>query len=284
MYAVFELNQPAAVSQVLPTETPTPTPTITPSLTPAPPTLAPPTLTSIFTPTLHPTPEPDFPPALVQIHLAAPPDTPLVRAGLVVARDRIHARLDALGISDSDYFTTIKDDGTLLVEIPNRDDLDSVIATLQRRGFVEFVDFSGVTDTAGWEDVLMYTTSQDSSSSGAVHPVSGEPFPVIISGRIFASVTPRADAMTGNWLLDFTLIDQLAGPFQAFTEAHIGQPVAVAVDGVVLTVPTIQSPIEGQGVITGNFNETEARALASALASGPLPFRLDVVSITLLGP
>lgn len=264
-----------------------PTPTVTPSPVPRLPsaTPAPPTRTSTFTatPPPAPQPDPDFPAALAQIILAAPPDTPLVRAGLVVARDRIHARLDALGVVE--YFTTIKDDGTLLVEIPNTDDLDNVIATLQRRGFVEFADFSGVDSSDGWEDVRIYTTSQGSDPSGAVHPASGEPFPVIISGRVFASVTPRLDDMLNTWVLDFVLTSQLAGVFQAFTETHIGQPVAIAVDGVVLSVPVIQSPIEGgAGVITGNFTEVEAWALASALASGPLPFALDVTSIALLGP
>lgn len=264
-----------------------PTPTVTPSPVPRLPsaTLPPPTRTSTFTATPPPVPQPDpdFPVALAQIILAAPPDTPLVGAGLVIAQDRIHARLDALGIVD--YFTTIKDDDTLLVEIPNTDDLDSLIATLQRRGFIEFIDFSGVDSSDGWEDVRIYTTSQGSDPSGAVHPVSAEPFPAIFSGRVFASVTPRLDDLTDTWVLDFTLISQLAGVFQAFTEAHIGQPVAIAVDGVVLSVPVIQSPIEGgAGVITGNFTEAQARALASALASGPLPFALDVVIINLLEP
>lgn len=273
-------TQPPPTFTILP---PTATPSPSPSLPPA--TLIPPTRTSIFTQTPLPMPEPEpvFPAALAQIVLAAPPDTPLVGAGLVIAQDRIQARLDALGIIE--YFTTIKDDGTLLVEIPNTDELDSVIATLQRRGYIEFIDFSGVESIDGWEDVQVYTTSQGSDPSGAVHPVSAEPFPIVLSGRIFESVTPRLDEMINTWVLDFVLINQLAGTFQAFTEAHIGQPLAIAVDGVVLSVPVIQAPIEGgAGVITGNFTEGEVRALASELASGPLPFALDVTGITLLGP
>jgi len=64
-----------------------------------------------------------------------------------------------------------------------------------------------------------------------------------------------------------------------YTAANEGDQVALTVDTSVDAAPRIQQVIsEGQVMITGDFTEEHARALASTLANGPLPVELTVAS------
>jgi len=54
------------------------------------------------------------------------------------------------------------------------------------------------------------------------------------------------------------------------------------VDGVVLSIPIIQSRLETGGVIQGNFTQEEAELLAAQLNAGALPFPLILVSVEML--
>ncbi len=67
--------------------------------------------------------------------------------------------------------------------------------------------------------------------------------------------------------------------FAEITKRNIGKPVAIMLDGEIISQPTVQSEIvAGQAVITGNFTMQEANALVKRLNEGALP-----VPITLVG-
>jgi preprotein translocase subunit SecD len=65
--------------------------------------------------------------------------------------------------------------------------------------------------------------------------------------------------------------------FAAATTAAVNQPpptnqIAIAVDRTIISNPVVQSPITaGNGIITGNFTEQQAKDLASLLNAGALP-------------
>lgn len=76
---------------------------------------------------------------------------------------------------------------------------------------------------------------------------------------------------------------RLDGPgarvFGDVTAAMVGQVIVVTLDGEVLTAPTVHEPILGGSLqLTGNFTAAEAAAIAGALAAGPLPEGMAVVS------
>jgi preprotein translocase subunit SecD len=50
------------------------------------------------------------------------------------------------------------------------------------------------------------------------------------------------------------------------TTTHLGRPVAILVDGVVVTAPVVQSPIAESAVISGNYTRTEAERIAQGIA------------------
>jgi preprotein translocase subunit SecD len=98
--------------------------------------------------------------------------------------------------------------------------------------------------------------------------------PVLIDGRDVAqAMAVRTSTFSGTrgWQVEFRLTPEGAKKFAiATTSAGHAQPpgnqIAIIVDGRVVSAPIIQAPIRnGNGVITGNYDEQRAKALAAQL-------------------
>ena len=74
-----------------------------------------------------------------------------------------------------------------------------------------------------------------------------------------------------NWMILFRWKGEAAKRFAEVTENNIHRSMAIVVDGVVVSAPTIESRIFGSGQITGAFDQEEAGDLAIALNSGAMP-------------
>ncbi len=73
------------------------------------------------------------------------------------------------------------------------------------------------------------------------------------------------------WQILFSFGPAAANDFAEATGANIGNPMAIVLDGVVVSAPTIRDRIAGgSGQITGNFEAMEASDLAIALNSGSM--------------
>ncbi len=85
--------------------------------------------------------------------------------------------------------------------------------------------------------------------------------------------------------IDFTLTDEGAKIFADFTSANVGSYLAIAMDGVIISCPRIESAItEGSGRITGEFQLSEARSIVIQLRYGALPVPLKVIQNNTIGP
>ena len=70
-----------------------------------------------------------------------------------------------------------------------------------------------------------------------------------------------------------------------FTQRNIGRPIAIVLDGLVYTFPTVQSEITcGRSSIAGNFTEEEAKDLANVLKSGKMPAPVRILQIEVIEP
>ncbi len=69
------------------------------------------------------------------------------------------------------------------------------------------------------------------------------------------------------------------------TKDNIGRQVAIVLDGMVYSYPTVQSEISGgSSQITGNFTLEEAEDLANVLKSGKLPAPATIIQEQVVGP
>jgi preprotein translocase subunit SecD len=93
------------------------------------------------------------------------------------------------------------------------------------------------------------------------------------------------DPNAGGIVVAFELSDNGTAAFGEFTRNHVGDTLAVVLDGDVLTAPRIRDSIlGGKGIIAGSFNNVaEARALAQLLNGGALPVPLKILRTEAIG-
>jgi protein-export membrane protein SecD len=118
---------------------------------------------------------------------------------------------------------------------------------------------------------------------------------VVISGEDFdnaAAVLSSQGQLGGvsQWTVTFQLDGDGADRFAEATTEAVGAPpptdqIAIIVDRVVISAPTVQSAITGgSGEITGGFSEPEAKDLATQLNAGALPVELTRQSVRTVSP
>jgi preprotein translocase subunit SecD len=87
-----------------------------------------------------------------------------------------------------------------------------------------------------------------------------------------------------KWETNFTLSPDGGKRFGRYTEANIGNKLAVVLDKNIVSVATIQSKIEDSGRITGLGSEQEAEDLSRFLRSGSLPAGVLYLEDRSVGP
>jgi preprotein translocase subunit SecD len=113
----------------------------------------------------------------------------------------------------------------------------------------------------------------------------------VIAGGDVAEANAVLGGATGSeWTVNFQLTDDAAGRFADATTTAVSLPppqnqIAIVVDRVVISAPSVQSPITGgTGEITGGFAEAEARDLATVLNAGALPVELTRQQVQTVSP
>ena len=73
--------------------------------------------------------------------------------------------------------------------------------------------------------------------------------------------------------------------FEELTGKYAGKPLAIYIDGFLVSSPVVQEKISGgKAQITGDFTIDEAKALARNLNAGALPLPIDLISQQTVGP
>ncbi len=216
------------------------------------------------------------------------------------AANNVGRRINALGVSEPTIQVVGSD--RILVELPGVNDPQQAIDTIRETALLEFVDFSGLSGRQ-YEGQKILTTQQvliqqqrqaaetsDNGGDTAVpelegipNPQTNQPFETVITGAGLQAAVPQVNPQTGSWFIQFELTSEASQTFGPYTATHIGQPMAIVLDGVVLSAPTIQAELTTGGVIEGAFTQEEARTLALQLRSGALPIPLSVESAERVG-
>lgn len=115
---------------------------------------------------------------------------------------------------------------------------------------------------------------------------SGDPIglyrlgPTRLTGSALADAQASFDPNTNAWAVDFTMTGEGTPQFDELATELVSLPppmnqLGIVLDGVVVSAPTIQTgAFGGQGQITGDFTEEEAKDLALVLRFGALPVEL----------
>ena len=105
----------------------------------------------------------------------------------------------------------------------------------------------------------------------------------VITGREMRNARPSQGDMR-KWETNFTLSPDGGKRFGRFTEANIGNKLAVSLDNNLVSVAVIESRIEDAGRIEGLSSEEEAVDLSRYLRSGSLPAGVQYLEERSIGP
>ena len=139
------------------------------------------------------------------------------------------------------------------------------------------------------------TTYQDVNADGVFTPGTDPKYvlgPVEVTGAdlrsaqaVFITSGQLQGGGDAGWQISFTLTGEGSRRFAEVTQRLVGQRLAIVLDGVVQSAPVIEEAITGgQGQITGNFTEEEAKDLAVVLNSGALPVELEQQEVRTVSP
>ena len=98
------------------------------------------------------------------------------------------------------------------------------------------------------------------------------------------SISQSVDYL-GQAVVNLQTTDEGVRLFRRVTGAHVGERLAIVLDGAVYMAPTIQVKImDGRSQITGLATEEEAKDLAIVLRAGALPAKVEIIEDRTVGP
>ena len=205
----------------------------------------------------------------------------LKRDTVTRTQQTIENRINALGLTEPvvQQEGRAETDYRIVVQLPGVDDPARV---------KEIIGTAAVLEIAEVKDGPFATEDEARAKHGGVLPVNtklvkqlprggseGEMWYLVgrtpvITGRDLRNARAGTDEFR-KWETNFSLSQDGARRFERFTEANIGNRLAVILDNRIRSVATIQSRISDQGRINNIGSEQEATDLALVLRSGSLP-------------
>ncbi len=165
---------------------------------------------------------------------------------------------------------------TISIEIPSfSGDEQKTINDLLKTGMLEFWD-------TGPSGNLASGATLDPSQYTQYNP-GGKP---LFTGHDLDTnqLGVSQDKSSTAYQIDFGMQGSAATRFSTYTAQNIGHALTITLDRQVISSPTIQSQIPGNGQITGDFTYTSAQSLVNILKYGSLPVVLKLNSSNVISP
>jgi len=168
-------------------------------------------------------------------------------------RDIIERRVNLFGVSEPNVQTSsFEGKERIIVELPGVSDTQDAVSLIGQTAQLIFAE-------VGEED---------------------EPglYPTELTGADLESADVVFDRNTGDPAVSITFTPEGGEKFANITADNVGKPLAILLDGGVVSAPVVQDRITGgTAQITGNFDVDEAKNLAIQLNAGALPVPVELV-------
>jgi preprotein translocase subunit SecD len=211
------------------------------------------------------------------------------------ALETINNRVDQFGVSEPLIQRQGVEGDRILIQLPGVDDPERVKGLIKSTAFLEFKEVmqgpapdraSLLAGTAGLPPADGEVVS--GNRTGFAGENLGRSYYLvkkssIITGRDLRSARRSQDEYNMP-IVQFDLVPSAADKFGEYTGSHIGTPMAIVLDGNVMSAPTIRARITDSGIIEGNFSVEEAEDLALVLRAGALPASIVYLEERTVGP
>lgn len=205
---------------------------------------------------------------------------------LIVLRNRV----DAFGVSEP----SIRREANhprIIVELPGAKDASKPLQIVKTMGRLEFklVEKSptggnlwrGSADTPPPDNVPENSEVRYHYETGDWYVLQS---PVLLSGDRIVDAGPSAGRTTFDIVVSMSFDSIGRRKFAEVTGAHVGEHLAILLDGKVQSAPVIQDQIVGNAIIEGNFTFEEANYLSNILKAGAFPVGVQIAEERTVGP
>lgn len=199
-------------------------------------------------------------------------------AALSGLRDVIERRVNRFGVSEPlvqiEHGASALGGGSannwrLVVELAGVHDVRAAVAAIGETPYLEFQELG---ETAEQQATV------NSSGEAVLKPQS--PFkPTELTGRFLKRAELTFDSTALRPQVRLVFDSEGARLFKEITARNVNKPIAIVVDGIVISAPRVEQAIDaGEAVITGIEDVRQARSLAENLQAGALPVPITLVS------
>ena len=214
------------------------------------------------------------------------------------AIETIRNRIDQLGVSEPVIQEYGLGDYQILVQLPGVDDPARVKEVMQSTAMLEIRQaldngrpFNSEQEALAAHNGVLPPDSvlmKGRPQGGGASSESPDVYYLIsrvsaVSGRDLRSAEAGTEE-SGRPDVTFTLTRDGGDRFYQFTNQHVGDSLAVVLDGKVQEVATIKEAIRDTGRISGSFSDQQTKDLAMVLRSGALPASIKYLEERTVGP
>ncbi|MCA9770426.1 protein translocase subunit SecD [Candidatus Dependentiae bacterium] len=105
-----------------------------------------------------------------------------------------------------------------------------------------------------------------------------------VTGKYLTDARPRFDEQTAQLVVDFLLTPEGGNKFYDLTSKYYQRRIAIVLDDVVISAPSVSARIRNNGYITGGFSSAQAKELALLLKSGAFVAPVTLEEERQIGP
>ena len=205
---------------------------------------------------------------------------------LIVLRNRV----DAFGVSEP----SIRREANhprIIVELPGAKDSSRPLQIVKTMGRLEFKLakksptggslWSGTADTPPPDNIPEDSEIRYHYETGNWYVLET---PVLLSGDRINDAGPSTGRTSFDIVVSMSFDNIGRRKFAEVTGDHIGEHLAILLDGKVQSAPVIQDQIVGNAIITGNFTYEEASYLSNILKAGAFPVGVQIAEERTVGP
>jgi preprotein translocase subunit SecD len=187
----------------------------------------------------------------------------------------------------------------IIVELPGIDDTERVRRLIKNTAFLEFRIVQYPPNGGGapsQEQILQHYNGQlppdveimDGDQRNQDNIVVGKQYYAVekrrqVTGRDLKTARPGMGQFNQP-IVEFSLTPDGAQKFGELTGANINKPLAIVLDGRIVSAPNIHSRITDNGQIEGGFTQQQAQDLSTVLRSGALPAGITYLEERTVGP
>lgn len=186
-------------------------------------------------------------------------------------RDVIERRVNAYGVSEPQV--SVYGDDRLSVELAGVKDVNEAIKMIGKTPLLEFKEEMNDQEKAA-VDAQMKDSQIPEQYKQLLYYKNTE-----LGGKQLERADVGYDQGTYQPQVNLQFNEDGKRLFNELTTRNVGRHIAIFLDGMPLTIPTVNEPIrDGRAVISGSFKPEEAQEIVRNLNSGALPVPINLLS------